>query len=228
MPSEGSLFGYVRELVLAGNNWPEIKPLLQSRFSECGNSILAKHKLYQLKQEEMALHEFNEEYTKLLEHAYSLQPTDSTTITLISSYIQGITNLYVGNKLRTTRVSTLKETFTFALEEDQKQKISALDFETKPEQMNPIEINAVKNSTCYKCGKERHCAKECPQNHQQPFANHTPRYTPQQNSQHTDTHTGSISPIVYTLSTLMDQIKQLSSSTQNTQNHLLTTMQIRV
>ena len=117
MTSEGSLFSYVRELVLAGKNWPEIKPLLQSRFSECGNSTLAKHKLHQLKQGEMAIHEYNEEYTKLLEHAYSLQPTDSATITLISSYIQSITNPYVRNKLRTARVSTLKEIFTFALEE---------------------------------------------------------------------------------------------------------------
>ena len=79
----------------------------------------------------MAIHEYNEEYIKLLEHAYSLQPTDSATITLISSYIQSITNSYVRNKLTTARVSTLKVIFTFALEEDQNQKMRALDFEKK-------------------------------------------------------------------------------------------------
>ena len=36
--------------------------------------------------------------------------------------------------------------------------------------------------------------KNWPENHQQPFPHHTPRYTPQQNSQHTDTYTGSICP----------------------------------
>ena len=56
MTSEGSLFSYVRELVLGGKNLPEIKPFLKSRFSECRNSTLAKHKLHQLEQGEMAMH----------------------------------------------------------------------------------------------------------------------------------------------------------------------------
>ena len=142
---------------------------------------MAKHRLHQLKQGEIAIHEYNEEYTKLLEHTYSLQPNDSATFTLISSYIQGITNPYV----RTARVSALKEIFTFSLEKDQTHKIRVLDFETKPEQIYPKAINAVKNSTYYKCGKEGHFTKECPQNHQQPLPHHKHRYTPQQNSQHT-------------------------------------------
>ena len=90
----------------------------------------------------MAIHKYNEEYTKLLEHVYSLQPTDSATITLISSYIQGITYPYVRNKLRTHH-------------------------------------NKIHNTQTHR---------------QDTFA-----------------------PIVDTLNTLMVQIKQLSSSTQNTQ-----------
>ena len=43
MTSQGSLYTYVKELVFSGKNWLEITPLLQSRFSECGNPTLAKH-----------------------------------------------------------------------------------------------------------------------------------------------------------------------------------------
>ena len=43
--SRGSLHKYVRELHSAGKHWSAMKPLLQERFSECGNSTIAKHKL---------------------------------------------------------------------------------------------------------------------------------------------------------------------------------------
>ena len=96
----------------------------------------------------------------------------------LSPAILRAANPYVRSKLRAARIRTLKEIFTFALEEEQQQKMRALDFKKKPEQINPIEINTVRNSTCYKCGKEGHSAKEYPQNHQQPLPHHTLRYTP--------------------------------------------------
>ena len=50
MTSHGSLYTYVKELTFSGKNWPDIKPFLQSRFSECGNPILAKYRSNLLKQ----------------------------------------------------------------------------------------------------------------------------------------------------------------------------------
>ena len=48
--SRGSLHKYVRELHSSGKHWSVMKPLLQERFSECGNSTMAKHKLTIFKQ----------------------------------------------------------------------------------------------------------------------------------------------------------------------------------
>ena len=61
----------MKELVFSGKNWPDIKHLLQSRLSECGNPTLAKHKLNLLKEGELAMHDYNDEYARLLEHAYN-------------------------------------------------------------------------------------------------------------------------------------------------------------
>ena len=118
MTSQGSLCTYVKELVFSGKNWPYIKPLLQSRFSECGDPTLAKHKLNLLKQGALAMHDYNDEYARLLENAYNFQPTDLPTVTLISSYIQGITNPHIRSKLRTAKANILQDIFTLALEEE--------------------------------------------------------------------------------------------------------------
>ena len=105
------------------------------------------------------------EYTKLLENACSLQPTDPATITFISNYIQCITNPYVSNKLRMARVSAHKEILTFSLEENQKQKIRALDFETKPQQINHMEIMLLKTALFTNVVK-----RDIKQNTQKPFS----------------------------------------------------------
>ena len=48
--SGGSLHKYVTKLHSSGKHWSAMKPLLQERFSECGNSTMAKHKLTAFKQ----------------------------------------------------------------------------------------------------------------------------------------------------------------------------------
>ena len=48
--SRGLLHKYVRELHSLGKHWPAMKPLLQERFSECGNFTMAKHKLTTFRQ----------------------------------------------------------------------------------------------------------------------------------------------------------------------------------
>ena len=74
------------------------------------------------------MHDYNDEYAWLLEHAYNFQPTDSAAVTLISSYIQGIATTHIRSKRRTAKAKILQDIFTLALEEDQKQKVGAFDF----------------------------------------------------------------------------------------------------
>ena len=47
--SRGPLHKYINELYSSGLIWASIKPKLQERFSECGSSTIAKHKLTHLK-----------------------------------------------------------------------------------------------------------------------------------------------------------------------------------
>ena len=57
--SKGSPHKHINELVASGTDWPSIKTQLQERFSECGSSTMAKHKLIQLKQTELPMHEIH-------------------------------------------------------------------------------------------------------------------------------------------------------------------------
>ena len=91
------------------------------------------------------MHNYNDEYAGFLEHAYNFQPNDSPSVTLISSYIQGIP--HIRSKLRTAKANILQDIFTLALGEDQKQKVRALDFDTKPDTIAHCDINIIK-STC--------------------------------------------------------------------------------
>ena len=59
-------------------------------------------------------------------------------------FIEGIMNPYIKNNLRSCKISTLQDIFKFALEEDQKQKIRALDFEGKPDTIAHCDIQAIK------------------------------------------------------------------------------------
>ena len=82
--SRGSLHKYVRELHSSGKHWSAVKPLLQERVSECGNSTMAKHKLTSFRQTDMALHEYILKFSDLVEHEFTLTPTDPASIILAS------------------------------------------------------------------------------------------------------------------------------------------------
>ena len=166
------------------------------------------------------MHEYISTFSDLVEHAYNLTPTDPGSMILASNFIEGVMNPYIKNKLRSCKVSPLQDIFTFALE-DQKQKIRALDSESKPNTIAHCNIQPIKGSSCYKCGNEGHYIKDCPllQNNashdHNPTPNHKQAYAPHSRSNSNDTDM--LAPITQTLSNLLDQLKQLSMT--NTNSH---------
>ena len=136
-----------------------MKPLLQERFTECGNSTMDKHKLTTFRQTDLAMLEYISEFTDLVEHAYTLTPTDPTSMILATNFPEGIKNPHIKNTLRSHKISNLQDIFKFALEEDKKQKIRALDFEVKPDTITHCDIQSIKGNNCYKCGNEGHFIK---------------------------------------------------------------------
>ena len=115
----------------------------------------------------------------------------------------------------------MQDIFKFALEEDQKQKIGALDFETKSDTIAHCDIQAIKGSTCYKCGNEVHFIKDCPLHQNNPIQHNNPKpnckhsYAP--HSRSNSNNTDMFAAITQTLNTLLDQLKQLS--TTSTSSH---------
>ena len=77
--SKGTLYKYIKELVLSGMCWLPIKALLQEIFSECGSAAMAKHKLTQLKQLELPMHDYITKFGDMAVHAYSIKPTTSAS-----------------------------------------------------------------------------------------------------------------------------------------------------
>ena len=86
--SRGNLHKYISELVSSGLNWSPIKVPLLERFSECGSVTMAKHKLTQLKQSELPMHEYITKFGDMAEQAYSIKPTNSANIILASNFIE--------------------------------------------------------------------------------------------------------------------------------------------
>ena len=116
--------------------------------------------------------------------------------------------------------------FQIALEEDQKQKIRALEFEARPGTIVHCEIQTIKGNTCYKCGNEGHFIEDCllyqnnPIQHHNPTTNYKHSYEPHSrlNSNNTDV----LATITPTLNNLLEQLKQLSTtntSSQSTSSH---------
>ena len=164
--STGHLHKYISELMGLGFDWKVIKSKTQERFSEFGSSIVAQNKLTSFTQNTMAMHEYISEFTSIMEHVHSIKPTDTTSAILASNFIDGIQNPYIKNKLRSYTTQNLSELYGFALKEDKKQKIKELDFgiNSSQQQIAHCDINAIKDSGCYKCGGNDHFIKDCPQN----------------------------------------------------------------
>ena len=150
-----------------GLNWNAIKGMIQERFSEFGSSIVAKNKLSSFTQKAMAMHEYISEFTTILEHAHVIRPSDSKRTILASTFIDGIQNPYIRNKMRSYNVQNLSESYGLAIKDDQKQKIRELDFgNTTPPQetIAHCDVNAIKGNGCYKYGSNDHYIKDCPLN----------------------------------------------------------------
>ena len=102
----------------------------------------------------------------MTEHAYSIKATDSTSAILASNFIEGVQNPYIKNKLRSYQVKNLKDIFCHAIQEDQKQKIRALDFgvadPSERSTKTSCSINAIRDKGCFKCGSKDHLVKDCP------------------------------------------------------------------
>ena len=124
---------------------------------------MAKHKLTQLRQSELAMHEHITKFGDMAEHAYNIKPTDSASIILTSNFIEGVHNPHVKNKLISYLVKNLKDIFGHAIPEDQKQKIRALAFgvSSKTDPILNCNINAIKDKACFKCDSKGHFIKDC-------------------------------------------------------------------
>ena len=68
------------------------KSTTQKRCLECGSAMMAKHKLTQLMQSELAMHEYITKFGDVVKHAYSIKPINSASIILASNFIEGVQN----------------------------------------------------------------------------------------------------------------------------------------
>ena len=163
--STGQLHKHNSELMSLGLNRNAIKGMIQERFSEFGSSIVARNKFSSFTQKTMAMHEYISEFATILEHAHDIRPSDSKSTILAYTFIDGIQNPYLRNKLRSYNVQNLSELYVLAIKEDQKQKIRELDFgNSTPETIAHCDVNAIKENGCYKCGSNDHYIKDCPLN----------------------------------------------------------------
>ena len=70
---------------------------------------------------------------------------------------------HIRNMLRSCKAQGLKDVFSQAILEDQRQKLRALDFETpRADSIAHCEINAIRSLSFYRCGSTSHLVRECP------------------------------------------------------------------
>ena len=111
----------MRELHLSGEDWSAMEPLLQERFSECGNSTMAKHKLTTFRHMDLAMHVYISKFTDLVDHAYTLTPTDPASMILATNFTEGISNPHIKNK-DSTKFQIYKTFLKFAPEENKNER----------------------------------------------------------------------------------------------------------
>ena len=64
---------------------------------------------------------------------------------------------------RENHILQLKDVFSQAILDDQKQKLRTLDFETpRADSIAHCEVNTIRNLSCYRCGSTSHLVRECP------------------------------------------------------------------
>ena len=147
---------------------------------------MAKHKLTQQKQVELPMHEYITKFGDMADHACSIKATNSASVILACNFIKGVQNPHIKNKLRSYQIKNLKDIFVHTIQEDQKQKIRALDFRVATHSDTTTKtncsINAIRNKGCFKCGSEDHFVKDCPLSqadnaaHKGPYADHRYAY----------------------------------------------------
>ena len=185
--SKGKLHKYISKLVSSRVSWLPIKAHLQERFLECSSATMAKHNLTQLKQAELPMHEYITKFSDMAEHAYSIKVTDSASVILASNFIKGVQNSRIKNKLRSYQIKNLKDVFGHATQEDQKQKIRALDFGvatfSETTTKTNCSINVTRYKGCFECksGHRWHTA-DCYHRREKPNKDHHYRSSLRHNS----------------------------------------------
>ena len=212
--SKGNLHKYISMLVSSGLSSLPIKAHLQERFLECSNTTMAKHKLTQLKQAELPMHEYIAKFSDMAEHAYSIKATDSASVILASNFIKGVPNPHIKNKLRSYQIKNLKDVFGHTIQEDQKQKIRVLDFGVATHSETTTKaicsINAIMDKGCFNCGSEDHFVKDCPLSqldnaaHKVPYVDHRNAYN------HDGTTDKVVEPLARLFTVLVMQLKFLT------------------
>ena len=128
---------------------------------------------------------------------------------------EGVQNLHVKNKLGSYQVKNLKDIFGHAFQEDQKQKIWALDFEvathSETTTMTNCSIHAIRDKGCFRCGSEDHFVKDCPLS-QLDNTVHRGHYADCRNAYNYDSTT--VEPFTRLFTDLVMQLKLLTPSGQ--------------
>ena len=201
--------------------------MLQERFSEFGSSIVARNKLSSFTQKHRAMHDHISEFTTILQHAHDIKPSDSKSTILASTFIDGIQNPCIRNKLRSHNVQNLSEIYGLAIK-DQKQKIRELDFgnSTPQETIVHCDVNAIKGNGCYKCGNNDHYIKDCPLNrdigntYNSSNNSQQKQYNVHSKDQRKAGHESSLEQSLQTMTDLLKSlIKQASQSQSSYQSH---------